>query len=224
MRSLKQGNLIWPRAGTSPWIAGVEVLFLLAALEWVLWTDSKHVFSRPVRTAGSLMLACLVAVLLIRQRPSLRELGLAPPSWLRGTPLLSGATLATMLVLAGVGAWLGSIGNVEDFSHWISRNWHLEGLQQLLLQVILVPRLMRILGSPIWSTATASVIFGLLHAPNLPLVLLTTLAAFAWCEWFRRFPNLLAVWLSHLALAGTLLYCVNTPSLATLRVGISYLY
>lgn len=223
--SQKHGNLSWKPPHLTAKAAAIETTVLLAVLEWVLWTDSKHVLSQSARTAGTFMLVCVVVTLLLRQRPNLSDLGVAPSNWLAGIPTLMAATITAMLAITILGFSLGTIGNVENFPHWVRRNWHLEGLQQLLLQVLLVPRLTLILSDRRRLVSTvAAAIFGLLHAPNVPLVILTAVAAFLWCEWFRRFRNLPALWLSHFLVAATLLYCLNTPALATLRVGISYFF
>lgn len=225
LSSQKQGNLSCKSHERAVRFALLEIAVLLSGLEWVLWTDSKHVLSNTARSIGSISLATIVVALLLRQRPTRSELGFAPPRWFAGVPLLLSLTGLTMLVIWLIGTWLGTIGNVENFPHWISRNWHLEGLQQLLLQVLLVPRLRTVLGDrPVTVSAIAAIIFGLLHAPNVPLIALTVIAGFVWCEWFRRFPNFVAVWVSHFLLAATVLYCLNGPALATLRVGISYFY
>ena len=205
-------------------VALAEIVILLVTLEWVLWTDHRTVFSRPARTAGIAIMVVVVLTLLYRQRPGLAELGVAPRSWWAGVGLLAAFTALAMLACASIGAWWGTIGNVEHFGRWIVRNWYMEGVQQVLLQVILVPRLNAMLGRRgVAVSALAAVIFGLLHAPNLVLMALTAAGAFAWCEWFRRHRNLPALWASHLALAATVLYCLNGPALRKLRVGIGYL-
>lgn len=203
----------------------VELVLLLSVFEWVLWTDSRQVLPKPARTANSVLLAAVVIGLLWRQRPSLRTLGLAPTSWLGGTTSLALFTLVASALVVLTGHWAGTIGNVEDFAHWLKRNWYLEGLQQLLLQVLLIPRLLVLTrGRTAGAVVAAAVVFSLLHAPNWPLMALTLPASFIWCAWFLRHANLLALWVSHLVLAATVLYCLNGPALGMLRVGIGYVY
>lgn len=214
--------------------AAAELGLLLAAFEWCLWTDSRQVLPKAARLAGSGVLVLVVAFLLIRQRPTARELGLAPGrrrgtrnwrDWFDGGWSLALGTLGGMIALLVAGWWLGTIGQTPTWSAWVRKNWHLEGAQQLLLQVLLVPRLEQVLGrrgAPV--TLMAALFFGLLHLPNLPLSALSFVGAVGWCEWFRRHPNLPAVWLSHLALAATALYTINGPALGMLRVGIGYVY
>lgn len=213
----------WRHAGRNT--AAIELFLLLGGFEWCLWTDSRQVFPKPVRLASTIALILLVLILLIRQRPSLREAGIAPPRWFGGIWSLTLFTLGGMALIVGCGWYLGTIGQVDGWLTWIRKNWHLEGVQQLLLQVLLVPRLAILMGRRgLGVSIVAGTIFSLLHAPNPMLMGLTLIAGVAWCEWFRRYENLLALWVSHLLLAATALYCLNGPSLGMLRVGIGYVY
>ena len=105
--------------------------------------------------------------------------------------------LATAIMAAGVvivGLALGSF-------HWES--WRALGdkvalymvwgiIQQYLLQAFVLRRLMQA-GLASWPAAVlAAACFGLLHAPNWPLVGLTTGAGIIWCRLFLRQPNLVA--------------------------------
>ena len=213
------------RDGPSRLAGACELLLLLVVLLWCLWTDNRRVLSSAARTAGALVLTATVIGLLWRQRPTPTQLGLRPTHWLAGTGELAVVTGVGVLSLLGAGWWAGTIGNVDNFGRWLLRNWHMEGLQQLLLQVLLVPRLSVLLRDHGPRTlAVAAVLFSLLHAPNLLLMSLTLPAAFWWSHWFQRYRNLPALWISHLLLAACLLYCLNGQALGNLRVGIGYVF
>lgn len=216
----KRANTVPTEERTATW---AELLLLLAVLEFVLWTDNKRVLPQPIRAAGTVLVAVVAAGLVVRQRSSRHELRLTPVSWRAGVGRLALAVALAGAALGAIGWRNGSLGNVERFGHWLAGNWLLDGAQQVLLQVLLVPRLTILVGAqgPRVSL-TAAVVFSLLHIPNLPLMALTLLAAFVWCEWFRRYRNLPAVWASHVALAAMALYCLNGPALCRMRVGISY--
>ncbi|MFO0947384.1 MAG: hypothetical protein U1D30_15855 [Planctomycetota bacterium] len=205
--------------------AAVELLWLIGAVEWCLWTDSRHVFPKSVRLLNTVVVALIVLAIVIRQRPSLRDLGFAPPSWFAGLKSLALFTLIGMGLLFGTGFYLGSLGNEQAWATWVRKNWHMEGLQQLLLQVLLVPRLAVLLGGNGTKVSLiAAILFSLLHAPNVLLMGLTMIAGFVWCEWYRRFPNLPALWISHLSLASAALLSINGSALGMLRVGIGYVF
>lgn len=206
-------------------LAALELVLLLFALEWCLWTDNRQVLSRPARSAGHVVLVAVVTLLLARGPRDLHALGLAPTSWYAGLPILFLGTLGALAGIALVGMAWGTIGNIDHLPRWIGRNAPIDLVQQILLQVLLWPRLARLLpntANPALVSALAALIFALLHLPNSPLTLLTLVAGFFWCEWFRRFRNLPALFLSHLVLASGVLYCLNGPALFRLRVGINY--
>lgn len=200
-----------------------DLILVLGTLEGYLWYNSRDMLPRWGRTAGAVALVVSIGILLWRQRPDRTTLGLAPKSWTSGLGLLFGLTLFGMGLIAAGGLYFDTWGQVSHFGRWLGRNWYLEGAQQLLLQVLMVPRLEVILntrGARV--SALAATFFAALHAPNLPLVVLTLLAGYVWCEWFRRHRNMPAVWLSHFLLGATTLYCLNGPWLGNMRVGINY--
>jgi hypothetical protein len=144
-------------------------------------------------------------------------------------PTLALGTVLFGLGLAGLGWRAGTLGQFEGQWVWHLENFHQQGLQQILLQVILLPRCQAIGESGWWRTqswapsAMAASIFALVHAPNLPLMAFSGLAGFGWVEWFRRYQNLPAVWVSHALVAGAGLATIH-PFLGRLRVGIGYLW
>jgi hypothetical protein len=68
----------------------------------------------------------------------------------------------------------------------------------------------------------AAALFGLVHAPNWPLVALTGGAALAWCSLFVRKPNLFTLALSHAVLAVLVRYSLPDAWLHRLAVGGMY--
>lgn len=205
--------------------AALELFLLVGGIEWCLWTDSRYVFPKSVRLFDTILLVLIVLAILARQRPTARELGISPPRWLAGLSSLGLFTLIGMGLLLGTGFYLGTLGNEQVWWTWVRKNWHMEVLQQLLLQVLLVPRLAVLMGrAGLRVSLVAAVVFSLLHAPNLVLMGLTLVAAVVWCEWYRRYRNLLALWASHLLLASAALLCIQGSALGMLRVGIGYVF
>jgi hypothetical protein len=207
-----------------------ELAILLAAMLGHLWTDSRYLLPKPVRQLNTVLLATLALGILLRQRPSREDFGFAPRSWLDGVPLLAAGTGCGMLVLLGVGLMAGTVGSFQGLFAWQIENLHQQAFQQVLLQVLLVPRCCWLLSSKEgmpsngWGPAVlAASIFALVHAPNVPLMIFSGLAGLGWVIWFQKHPNLPAVWISHALLAGTALATIH-PFLGRLRVGIGYLW
>ncbi len=69
----------------------------------------------------------------------------------------------------------------------------------------------------------AGVLFGLMHAPNWPLVALTGGAAMVWCALFLRKPNLFTLAASHAVLAVLVRYSLPESWMHRLTVGGIYL-
>jgi len=205
--------------------ATIELVVVMAALLFILWTDSRFIFPKFFRTLNTILCGMMIGAIVWHQRPTLREFGLAPrKGWFDGIGSLAAFTLSAVAISTVVGWCLGSIGQMPELARWASKNWPQEGIQQILLQVVLVPRLRILLDRDDWSvSATAAFTFSLLHTPNIGLMSLTLVSGFFWCEWFRRYQNLPALWLSHFILAVTALWTLN-PYLANLRVGIGYLW
>lgn len=205
--------------------AAVEIALVLAVLLFHLWTDSREVFPRAARTATTIAIVAVVAGLLWRDRCEWRSWGLLPDRPAAGLASLGAATAVAVTALAAVGSWLGTFGNARDVGHWLGQVWYLEAGQQILLQLVLAPRLRVILGGPsVIVSAAAAALFALTHLPNPLLVPLTALAGFAWCEWFRHYRNFAAVWASHLILGWTTLVSLDGELLRRMRVGIAYCF
>lgn len=205
--------------------AMLELVVVMTALLFILWTDSRFVFPKFFRTLNTVLCGMLIGAIVWHQRPTLRQFGLSPRNgWFDGAASLAAFTFGAVTLGTIAGWCLGSIGQMPELGRWASKNWTQEGIQQLLLQVVLVPRLRILLDRDDWSVSAASALtFSLLHAPNIGLMSLTLLSGFVWCEWFRRYQNLPALWLSHFILAVTALWTLN-PYLGNLRVGIGYLW
>ena len=205
--------------------ATVELIVVLTGLVLVLWTDSRYIFPKHIRTINTVLVGMVIGGILWRQRPSIREMGFAPPKgWFDGAATLALITAVPIAIATTIGWCLGSLGQVHHLDSWAAKNWPHEGIQQILLQVVLVPRLRTIVDRDDWTiSALAAATFSLLHAPNAGLMILTALAGFFWCQWFRKHPNLPALWVSHFLMAVSALWTLN-PYLAHLRVGIGCLW
>jgi membrane protease YdiL (CAAX protease family) len=66
-------------------------------------------------------------------------------------------------------------------------------------------------------------LFALVHAPNVPLMILTFLGGLIWSFVYERAPNLFASAISHLLLSATVLVAVPEWILPGMTVGYRYL-
>jgi hypothetical protein len=202
-----------------------ELSILLLAMFGHLWTDSRYLLPKPVRRLNTFLLGALALGILLRQRPTREEFGFAPPrGWRDGLAALGLGTGVGMLTLLALGWFGGSLGTFDGLWFWQIENFHQQGIQQVLLQVLLFPRCRAIFGEGGWRPMVlAAGIFALMHAPNVPLMVFSGLAALGWVWWYEKHPNLPAVWISHALLAGCALATIH-PFLGRLRVGIGYLW
>jgi hypothetical protein len=138
------------------------------------------------------------------------------------------ATAATLVLASGLlaaGLWSGGF-------HWLG--WaHLGRMagqylawgpvQQYLLQAFGLRRLRQAgLHSPL-AVPIAAGVFALVHAPNWTLVGLSAGAGVVWCVLFLRRPNLLALGLSHAALATLTYFALPVDWTQKMAIGRVYI-
>ena len=73
------------------------------------------------------------------------------------------------------------------------------------------------------AVVVASVLFALVHAPNMFLMLMTCVGALGWCAIYTRFPNILPLGVSHALATLALLYAFDDDITGRLRIGQAYL-
>lgn len=78
-------------------------------------------------------------------------------------------------------------------------------VQQFVLNAILVRNLSLIMTNKIVVTSIAALLFGVVHAPDLPLMACTFVAGLVWAPMFLRYRNLLPLGICH-GLLGTMVY------------------
>lgn len=205
--------------------AAVELAIVAGLLALHVWTDSSAVLSKPMRTVVFAATVLGVGSVLLRRRPRLDEAGLRPKRWLGGVKTLATGTVVAIAVLWVVGACRETLFSVRDVGRWTVSVWHLQLLQQLMLNSFLAPRLALINGGDgLRTAAAAAAVFAALHLPNPTLTCLSFFAAIGWREWFRRHQNLPAVWASHFLLSLAVMATQDGESLRRMRVGAAYLY
>ena len=190
-----------------------------------VWTDSSAVLSKPMRTVVSTTTVLCVGTLFLRSRPTLARVGLRPHSWSDGLGVLATGTAVAVAALFIVGAWRDTLFSARDLGRWTASVWHLQVLQQLMLNAFVAPRAAAVAGGDgLRAAMGAATLFAALHLPNPLLTCLSFFAALGWREWYRRHPNLPAVWASHFALSFAVMATQDSDLLRRMRVGAAYLY
>lgn len=144
------------------------------------------------------------------QQPSGAKPGISGPKALNQKAWVSLGVFTTLAVAAlwaigfGTGAFRG-----DEFIHIFDRStssWLQTKLptilgQQVMLQLLLLPILIRLLRSGVLAVLACASIFSLLHLPNPVLVLLTFVAGVFWVGTYFRARRLAPVVISHCVLA-----------------------
>jgi membrane protease YdiL (CAAX protease family) len=161
-----------------------------------------------------------------------RQLGFTLEHFGRACRLLIGPMLAALVLVLLIGRALGSLHfTVHLPASFAGRSaWGL--VQQYALQAFIFRRLRSALANesevetqPSWRLPViiTALIFALVHAPNLPLMLLTFASALLWTWVYSRAPNLLALALSHGLLSAVAAVSLPDWMLRGMIVGLRHL-
>lgn len=96
-------------------------------------------------------------------------------------------------------------------------------IQQVILQLFLMERLLLVLHRPWIAIAVASLLFAAAHLPNPLLVPATLLWGAAACWLYRRYGSLIGVAAIHFVLGACLAICVPATVNRNMRVGLGYI-
>lgn len=97
-------------------------------------------------------------------------------------------------------------------------------LQQFILQVFFLSRLLRLVPQRTMAVLIAAVMFSLAHVPNPLLVSATLLWGIVACALFLRYRNLYTVGIIHFLLGVTLAVAVPSDIHHNMRVGLGYYF
>jgi membrane protease YdiL (CAAX protease family) len=194
-----------------------EILLVLGLLELVFWTPRS-----PLHTG---CIVALIGGLLwfgLRGR-SREELGFCWPA--RGGTVLMlavGCVVAAAIPLVVVASGHPLPANPE----WPKLNnlwpyviWAVG--QQFLLQSYFYVRFEQLLGGRA-AVAVSSVLFALLHLPNLPLTGLTLVGGLFFTEMFRTYRSLYPLAIAHALMGIAIAYSFPDSLMHHMRVGLSY--
>lgn len=163
------------------------------------------------------------------RRETARDLGWRLDNFLQAMRLLIPPMLLASLLLIIFGWFARSISIIKYHAGWpvlwVFMWLYLWGLiQQYALQAFIHRRAQIAWGQGTRSVVVVALIFGILHLPNLWLVLATSLGAVLWASIYRRAPNLFALALSHSLMTIVLVSTVPGDALHGMRVGFNYYF
>jgi membrane protease YdiL (CAAX protease family) len=180
----------------------------------------------PMRNYVGAIAALWISVALLLDGMSQEERGFSAHAFWRGkwalTIAISLAVLVTS-VASAVGTLhirAGSTGYKPPMVGYLI--WSL--IQQVILQLFLVPRLMALLRSFWAAVLAASILFSAAHLPNPLLTLATLIWGIGACWLFSRYQSVLVVALIHFMLGACLAISVPAPVHRNMRVGLGYLH
>jgi membrane protease YdiL (CAAX protease family) len=199
----------------------LELISAYGLILAVIWT--------PMPAQRLLYWLAIIAVIGITvfRREKLQSLGLAPAGTQRSLWIVVAAVgLAVLAVIAA--SYFGTLHGLPRIGH-LSMRARVTGyliwsfVQEFLLQVFVLARLIRLLSKRSLAIAVAALLFAIAHIPNPVLIGLTLLWALIACPLFLRYRNLYALGLAHCILGLCVAITVPDALHHHMRVGLGYL-
>ncbi len=196
-----------------------ELLVGYGMILLVIWTPSP--WQRPLYW----LTAAVILVISWRSfdgwpAMGLRSSNLLQSLWIVGLGLLGAAVAIAIAYRVGtLRPWHGPIELIRRF--WGYAIWAF--LQQFLLQIFFLRRILRLVSSKVLAVLLTAGIFSLAHLPN-PILTVATLAfGVAACTLFLRYRNLYPLAITHAILGICIAICLPGPVTHNMRVGLGYL-
>ncbi len=201
----------------------VSVVSSVVLTAWVLAPLQLH-----QRWLEALPGGCALLLMVYSHRlhgETMMQLGFTTKHFGTAVKLLLGPMLLVAALLIGIGFLTSSLHFGQRF--WLSLLllpwWGLT--QQYILQGFIYRRLKLIAGAE-KNTLTiflAALLFALVHAPNVPLMLLTLIGGLVWTWVYARAPNLFALGLSHALMSAIAMSALPAWFLQSMSIGYKYL-
>jgi membrane protease YdiL (CAAX protease family) len=200
-------------------IASVVLSFLMA--EWIVRPFSSH-----DRFTAILPLALAIILMVFSHRARgerLKTIGWRVDNFWPAVRLLMLPTLCGVILIVVAGFLTAGFGSDK----WREGRWLLwlpvwALVQQYALQGFVNRRAQIVFGAGYRSVLLVATVFALLHLPNPWLTIVTFIGGAVWAAVYQRFPNLLALSLSHVLMSMLLVWSVPNSVLRGLRVGLRF--
>lgn len=207
-------------------VAALEITSIVCSVLLTAWVLNPLQLNQRWLEALPGALALLLMINSHRLRgETFAQLGFSSRNFGQAVRLL----IVPMLFVTALLLVIGYIGNSLNFGRrfWLSLLvlplWGLT--QQYILQAFIYRRLKTILGderTPL-AIVTAAGLFAFVHAPNLPLMLLTLIGGLVWTWVYERAPNLYVLGLSHALMSSIAMSSLPAGFLQSMSIGYKYL-
>lgn len=200
----------------------LELISAYGLILAVIWTPM------PAQRVLYWLAIIVVIGLTVLRREKLQALGLAPAhAWQSLWIIAAAAVLAVFAVLTA--RWLGTLHALPRIGHLSARTriigyvtWSV--VQEFLIQVFVLARLMRLLKRRSLAITVTALLFAIAHLPNPILIWLTLIWGFVACPLFLRYRNLYTLGLAHGILGLCVAVTVPDAMHHHMRVGLGYLH
>ena len=200
-------------------IVSVVLSFLMA--EWIVRPFSSH-----DRLTAVVPLALAIALMVSSHRArgeTLKTIGWRVDNFWPAVRLLILPTLCGVVLIVIAGFLSAGFGSDK----WREWRWLLwlpvwALVQQYALQGFVNRRAQIVFGAGYRSVLLVAAVFALLHLPNTWLTIATFIGGAVWAAVYQRYPNLLALSLSHALMSMLLVWAVPNSVLGGLRVGLRF--
>ncbi|MBV8632782.1 MAG: CPBP family intramembrane metalloprotease, partial [Silvibacterium sp.] len=196
----------------------IEITLGYAAILIVIWTPN------PAQRILYWIACAIIVTMIALRKQNLESLGLVGRNlwsslWIVGVALLLGAI--SVLIAGRLGTLHSLHGQAPLFSHiWGYLVWSL--MQQFLLQIFFLPRLLRIT-TPARAVGITAALFAVAHIPSPLLVVATLIWGFCACLLYLKYRNLYVLGLAHGILGICFAVTVPDHFHHHMRVGIGYI-
>jgi len=194
-----------------------EILLVFFLLELIFWTP------RSLAHSGLIVAAVGSSIWLGFRGRRREELGFLWPSRAGTLTILASGCVVAIAVPAVVllsGHPVPANPDWPKFQNvWPYVLWAVG--QQFLLQSFFYVRFESLLGTRA-AVIVSTVLFALLHLPNLPLTAMTVLAGLFFTEMFRTYRSLYPLGIAHAVMGIAIAYSFPDALMHHMRVGLSY--
>lgn len=199
----------------------LELISAYSLILAVIWTPM------PAQRVLYWLAIVVVIGITVLHRERLQSLGLVPTEATRSLWIVAAAVV--LAVVAILAAWLlGTLHGLPRIGHLSARTrvigyliWSF--LQEFLLQVFFLTRLIRLMPRRSMAITAAALMFAIAHIPSPVLIVLTLIWALIACPFFLRYRNLYALGLAHGILGLCVAITVPDAMHHHMRVGLGYL-
>lgn len=207
-------------------VTALEIVSVVSSVLLIAWAlNPLQLQQRGIEALPGVCALLLMVYSHWLRGETMSQLGFGPKHFGQAVKLLLAPMAIVAALLIGVGYLTASLQFGRRF--WLSLLllpfWGLT--QQYILQGFIYRRLQLIFGPAQTGRAIvcAALLFALIHAPNVPLMMLTLLGGLVWTWVYARAPNLLALGLSHGVMSALTMSSLPAWFLQSMSIGYKYL-